>query len=265
MLYQRIQAGSAGARNVDQIEQTIKEFPHSPFPQYQSTKRPDMAVTSILEGRLAIIKEGAPIIILAPANFFTFFHAPDDLHTNPLLASGMRLARIAAILAVILLPGLYVAVSSFHYQFLKLEFLLMLAESRVRVPFLPVMEVLLMEAILAIFYELVTRLSSHTGAWVAITSGLFLTGALLTTGLVSSFLLIISAVSFMASFLIPIYHIQTIRLLRLMFILFAAVFGMLGVAISASLTFSHLIVLKSLGRPYLQPFTPRKKKESNRT
>ncbi|HEX2953758.1 MAG TPA: spore germination protein [Bacillota bacterium] len=252
----RIQAVMNEESHDSHLELVMKDFPHSPFPQYQTTKRPDLAVSKLLEGRLAILRDGCPAAILTPTNFFAFFQAPDDLHTHWVLASGMRLFRIIAAMIVVFLPGLYIAVSSFHYQFLNLNLLITLAQSRSNVPFPPIIETILMELFLAVIYELSSRFSTCIGLLMGITGGLFVGGALLATGMISSVLLIVSVFSLMASFLIPINHIETIRLLRSLFIVLAGLLGMLGVAIGASLTFAHLIVLSSLGEPYLQPLIP---------
>lgn len=238
-----------------QFERALKDFRFSPFPEFQYTKRSDLTVAALYEGRIAILREENPVIILAPTNFFNFFHSPDDDHTHWIFASGMRFVRIIATLMVVTLPGLYIAFSTFHYQFLNLDLIITLAQSRVKVPFLPFVEVVIMEIFLAVIYELCFRLSNNT-VMIGIIGSLIIGGTLLTTGMISNVLLIISALSIMATLLIPIYHVETIQLLRCQFILFAGLLGMLGIAISASLTFAHLIIITSMGQPYLQPFIP---------
>lgn len=256
-IYQKIKALEFdGITDTGQIEQAIKDFPTSPFPQYQSTERPDRAVTALLEGRLAVILEGTPVVMLAPANYFAFFHAPDDFSVNWIYASLIRLVKISALTAVILLPALYIAITSFHYYIVPLKILISLAEARARAVFHPVVEVLMIEVILITLHELATRLATRIGVLIGIVGGVLFGLTALTTGFFNSFLLIIGAVSLMVSFLIPDYNYETLGILRFFFIVFAAVFGMLGIAVGSALTLAHLIILESIGQPYLQPFIP---------
>jgi spore germination protein len=236
--------------------QSIKDHPYSPFPQFQITQRVDLAKGALLEGRLVVLREGIRDVLLMPVNFFRFFRAPDDFYSHWLLAAGMQFFRVTALLIVIILPGIYLTLTSFHYQFINLNLVIVLAQSRINVPFSPIVEVLIMETALTALYELGTRLATPIGVLLGLVGGLILGGGLLATGIVSSVLLVIWGLSLMLCFLVPIYHSETVRLLRIGFILFAGAFGMLGVVISASLTFAHLVVLQSLGEPYLQLLIP---------
>jgi spore germination protein len=243
----------AAGDSASQIEQQLRDDPHSPFPQYQMTQRPDLVTAALLTGRLAVLREANPLVFVTPTTFITFFQTPDDAQLHWLLRYLLQLVRFAASLIAVLLPGLYIALTSFHYQYLDFNLLLSLVQARLNAVMPPVLEVLLMEVFVTIFYEVSFRAANPAGILVGAVCGLLLGGTLLMTKLISPILLGITAFSVMAFFLLPAYHNATIRLLRLPFILLSSLFGVLGIALGASLSYAHLIVLKSLGQPYLQP------------
>lgn len=240
-----------------QLEGLLKDFPRSPFPQYQATERPDQAVSSLLAGKLLIILDGTPVTLSAPINFFDFFQKPDDLNFNWLFRSFIRLLRLLAAGLAIFLPALYVAVMSFHFYIIPVNFLIPLAESRARVPFPPIIEVLFIETIIEIIRESASRLATHLGATIGIMGGILLGAAAISTGVISGSLIIVSMVTLIASLILPAYDLGlSTRVLKFSAIFFAAVFGVLGLVVTASITFAHLVALESLGQPYFQPLIP---------
>lgn len=240
-----------------QFEGLLKDFPRSPFPQYQATERPDQAVSGLLAGKLLIILDGSPVTLSAPINFFDFFQKPDDLNFNCLFRSFIRLLRLLAAGLAIFLPALYVAVMSFHFYIIPVNFLIPLAESRARVPFPPIIEVLFIETMIEIIRESSSRLATHLGATIGIMGGILLGAAAISTGVVSGSLIIVSMVTLISSLILPAYDLGlTTRILKFTAIFFAAVFGILGLIVTAAVAFAHLITLESLGHPYFQPVIP---------
>jgi hypothetical protein len=248
-----------GLLDIGYIEQLILDFPSSPFPQYQTTERPDKAVASLLEGKFLVVLDGTPVTLIAPTNFFSFFQALDDFSTHWILGSFTRMIRITAGLLAIFLPALYIAVVSYHYYMIPLNLLIPLAESRTKVPFPPIIEALIMEAILELIREAAIRLPTYIGTSLGVVGGLIIGQAAVDAGIVSTLMIIIVAVTAISTFLIPNYDMGlAIRISRFIVMIFASVFGMIGIVISAGLLLAHLLDLKSLGQPYLQPFIPLK-------
>ena len=246
-----------GIIGTGQIERLTKDFPWSPFPQFLATKRIDKAVTALLAGKLLVMLNGDPVTMIAPATFFDFFQEPDDLNVNWLFGTFIRWLRLLAVGIAIFLPALYVAVMAFHYYIIPVNFLAVLAESRVPVPFPPVIEVLLIEIVAELLRELTSRLSNHIGVTIGVTGGVLLGLAAVTTGTISGFLVIVSMVTLIASLILPTYDLGlSTRVLKFVAIFFAAVFGVLGLVVTASVIFAHLVTMESLGRPYFQPVIP---------
>ncbi|SCY31235.1 spore germination protein [Alkaliphilus peptidifermentans] len=241
------------------VEQFISDFKLCVFPQYLATERPDKAVAALLEGRFVIIQEGTPVVIIAPVNFFSFFQALDDYSTNWMVGSLIRSIRLLGALIAIFFPALYIAITSFHYFMVPLDLLVPLAESRVKVPFPPIIEALILEVTLEMLREASIRLPSYIGISIGVVGGLIIGQAAVAAGIVSELFIIIVAVTAIASFIIPSYDMGlAVRYIRFIFMLFAAIFGIVGVVVAAALLFAHLIVLESLGQPYFQPIIPLK-------
>ncbi|MCX8132238.1 MAG: spore germination protein [Clostridia bacterium] len=246
-----------GLSAIGYIEQIITSHPNSLFPQFIATERPDRAMAALLEGRLVILQEGTPVVLIAPVSFISFFQALDDFSTLWTHGSFIRLLRIAALVITLLLPSLYIAVTSFHYYAVPLHLLVPLAESRSRVPFPPIIEVLILEATVEMVREASIRLPSYIGTAISVVAGLIIGEAAVQAGIVSDLLIVIVAATAVASYVIPTYDMaMAIRILRFLFILASSVFGIIGIVVCTALTFAHMITMESLGQPYFQPFSP---------
>ncbi len=246
-----------GLPAIGYIEQMIQTHPNSLFPQFLATERPDKAVSALLEGRIVIMLDGTPVILIAPITFMSFFQALDDYSTSWIHGSFLRMVRMAALFIAIMLPSLYIAVTTFHYYVVPLNLLIPLAESRARVPFPPVIEVLILEAIVEIIREAAVRLPTYIGTAIGVFASLVIGQAAVTAGIVSNILIVIVAASAVASFVIPSFDMSmAIRILRFCFTLASAALGIIGIMICLALVLAHLVSMESLGQPYFQPFAP---------
>ncbi len=246
-----------GLSAIGYVEQSIKTHPYSIFPQFLSTERPDKAMAALLEGRIVVLQDGTPVVLIAPINFISFFQAPDDYSTSWIHGSFLRLVRVTALLLAVTLPALYIAVTSFHYYAVPLNLLIPLAQSRSKVPFPPVIEVLILEAIVEMIREAAVRLPTYIGTAISVFASLVIGQAAVEAGIVSNVLIVIVGASAVASYVIPSFDMaMAIRILRFGFIVAAAFFGIIGMVICIGLTLVHLTAMESLGQPYFQPFAP---------
>jgi spore germination protein len=239
------------------LAQALADNNFTPFPHYLATERPDKTVSSLLEGKLAVLLEGSPAALIMPISFFSSFQAPDDYNTNWLVGSLNRLIRMTALLIALFLPSLYIAIVSFHYYMIPLNLLVPLAESRAKVPFPPIIEVLILEFTVEMLREATVRLPTYIGTAIGIVGGLIIGQAAVQAGIVSNLIIIIVAITALASYLIPNFDMGlAIRYCRFIVMFFAAIFGIIGVAICALFLMAHLITLESLGEPYFKPLFP---------
>lgn len=239
------------------IEQLTTENPLSPFPQTQATERPDKAVGNLLEGRILVIVDGTPVVIMAPVNFFQFFQALDDYSVNWIVASVLRFLRILAVFLAIFLPSFYIAVLTFHYEAIPWSLLVTLLVTRSKVPFPPIIEAFLMEFIIELIREAAIRLPSYIGQVIGIVGGLVIGQAVVSAGIVSNLMIIIVGVTAIASFVIPSYEMGlAMRLIRFPVMIVSSIFGITGLIGSGAILLTHLLSLESLGQPYFAPLAP---------
>lgn len=236
------------------LEHFMNKKWYSPFPIIQSTERPDKAASSVLEGRVAIIVDNSPEVLLLPATFNTFFQASDDYYTQWSVATFARILRYIASILAIGLPGFYIAITSFHLEMLPTEMLLAIAEARSNITFPVVLEVLLMELEFELLREAGIRLPGPMGNTIGIVGGLIVGQAAVEAGLVSTIVVIIVALAALASFTIPNESFASAyRLLKFFLIAVSAIWGLYGFVLGMLVLAIHLSGLTSYGVPYMVP------------
>lgn len=258
MVYEKLKSiNYDGLFDVGFLEQLLTDNPYTPFPHFMATERPDKTMSGLEEGKIAILLDNSPSALIMPVSFFSFFQAPDDYNTPWLVGSLNRLVRIFAMLLAVFLPGLYIAVVSYHYYMIPLNLIIPLAESRSKVPFPPIIEALILELTIEMLREATIRLPTYIGTSIGIVGGLIIGQAAVQAGIVSNLIIIIVAVTAIASFLIPNYDMGlAIRYIRFIVLGFASIFGIIGIVISAMFIIAHLVVIESLGEPYFKPMLP---------
>ncbi len=243
------------------IARIISSQPNSPFQQVQLTERPDKAAAALIEGRFVIMMDGVPNVIVAPVTFLSFFQTLDDYGRSWLLGAFLRLLRYAAMLVTIFLPSIYLAFAGFHHYMIPVNLITTLAESRVKVPFPPFLEVLIMEFAIEVLREATIRLPTYIGMTIGVVGGIVIGQAAVDAGIISNLLLIVIGFTAISASTLPAYdHALGIRYIRFFCLLFTAIFGIIGIAVFFMMFFAHLVSLDSLGQPYLYPQNPFKLK-----
>ena len=239
------------------IEEFIEDNPYSPFPQMQYTERPDVVCASLLEGRVVIIVDGTPIVLLAPVTLFMLMQSAEDYYQRFISSSWIRWIRFAFIFISLLLPSTYIAVTTVHPEIIPKRLLITITSSREVVPFPALVEAFMMELAFEALREAAIRIPKSIGQAVSIIGALIIGTAAVQAGIVSAAMVIIVALTGIASFIIPHYDLGlAFRLLRFPIMILAGMFGLIGIACGLILIYLHLLSLKSFGTPYLTPLTP---------
>ncbi|QCJ44599.1 spore germination protein [Bacillus sp. S3] len=233
------------------IEEMIIDYPYSPFAQVLTTERPDVAAACLLEGRVVILIDGTPITLIAPCTFATLLQSPEDYYNQFYISTFIRWLRYMFFFIALLAPSAYVAVLTFHQEMLPTTLLLTIAESREQIPFPALVEAFIMEITFEALREAGVRLPKQVGAAVSIVGALVIGQAATAAGLVSSPMVMVVAITGVASFLMPRYAtgIST-RILRFPIMILSGMLGLLGVMIGITAIVAHLCNLKSFGVPY---------------
>jgi len=246
-----------------QLDQLISDSNAFGIPQILSTERPDKTAQFLLSGRIAIIVNGTPYALIAPAILTDFLTAPDDQNLKPEFANFLRALRIVACFITLLLPGLYMAVTAFHAEILPTELLFSILATRANVPFPIFFEILLMEISFELIRESGLRVPSPIGPTIGIIGSLIVGQAAVTANIVSAFLIIIIAMTGISSFVIPDYVLSFhLRLFRFLFIILGLTAGFLGISLGLFVYFSELCSIQSFGVPYLQNILNKTKKHT---
>ena len=235
-----------------QLEQLIQDADSPSLPQMIATERPDRTSSLLFDGRIAIIVNGSPYVLVVPAVFSDFIASPEDFNLRHQYSNFMRTLRIVALGFSLLLPGIYMAITNFHQELIPTELLYTIISARETVPFPVLFEILIMELSFELIREASIRVPSPIGSTIGIVGALILGQAAVDASIVSPILIIIVSFTAICSFSIPDFSLGFhFRIMRFIYILLGAMAGFLGIAAGICV---HLIVLnnlKSFGVSYL--------------
>ncbi|MFD0674452.1 spore germination protein [Cohnella sp. GCM10027633] len=239
------------------IEEFIQDAAYTPFPTIQNTERPDAAAGGILEGQVAIIVDGTPFVLLAPVTFIRFFQSSEDYYQRYDIATFLRMIRYTAFFVSMLLPSLYIAITTFHQEMLPTPLLISLAAQREGVPFPAIVEALVMEVTFEVLREAGVRMPRVIGPAISIVGALVLGQAAVQAGLVSAAMVIVVSFTAIANFVIPAINVAiAARLIRFAMMLLGATLGLFGIMSGLMVLLIHMASLRSFGVSYLVPFSP---------
>lgn len=232
------------------------------FPLVISTERPDVVSGAILEGKIAIMVENSPFVLILPALLIDFIHAPEDYYDKPVNVTFSRLLRFLAFILTIVTPAIYIAITTFNIEIVPDTLLISIAVQREGVPFPTTLEILLLVTTFELLKESDVRTPSVIGTSISIVGALVLGEAAVNAGVVSSIAVIITAITSISSLLFSdIDIINSYRWWRLIFILFASFLGLPGFIIAFLIFIIKLSSLSSLDIPYLTPISPLNKND----
>lgn len=246
-----------GILSENYLEEYMNDNPYSPFPQLQYTERPDTTVAALLEGRVAIFTDGSPMPLLAPVTLYMLLQSTEDYYQNYIFATWVRWIRFLFLLISLLLPSIYIAVSTFHPEMMPPNLLTTVAAAREVVPFPALVEAIIMELSFEALREGGLRIPKPVGQTISIIGALVIGQAAVEAGIVSAPMVIIVSMTGIASFVIPHYNLGlTMRLIRFPIMIMAGSFGLFGIIVSILIIYLHLVNLRSFGTPYLAPLAP---------
>lgn len=239
------------------IEDYIEDSSYSPFPTLLNTERPDVAIGGILEGKIVIIVDGSPFVLIAPVTFVRYFQSSEDYYQRYDISSFLRIIRFISFFLSMLLPALYISITTFHQEMLPTPLLISLAAQREGVPFPAFIEAVLMELTFEVLREAGVRMPRAIGPAISIVGALVLGQAAVQAGLVSAAMVIVVSFTAISNFVIPYMSLSiSARLIRFAMMIMGGTFGLFGVMSGLMLLLIHLAGLRSFGEPYLTPLAP---------
>ncbi|MDX9871297.1 MAG: spore germination protein [Clostridia bacterium] len=240
------------------LEQFIEDHPLMPLPQVLATERPDRTASFIMDGKVAILLDGNPNVLIVPADLFSLLHSPEDYYLRLPYGNLVRLMRVIAVFISLITPAFYVSIAIFHQEMIPTDLILAIAAGRETVPFPTIVEVFFMEFAFEMIREAGVRVPGVIGNTLGIVGALILGQAAVQAGIVSPILIIVVALTGLASFAIPNYSMSfAFRGVRFVFTALAAAFGFPGITAGLFVLLSGITAMKSFGVPFMVPIGPR--------
>ena len=245
-----------GVEAAGNLEEYLVEAARTPFPLMVYTQRPDRFCQGLLEGRVGLIADGIPLGWLVPGTVDQFFKTGQDRAYHWMTASALSLIRYLCALVTLLLPGLYIALVTFHPEAIPVKLALSIVSAKQEVPFSTIFEVLIMLLAFEVVQEAGLRLPSPIGATVSILGGLVVGNAAVDAHIVSPAVLIAVAIAGVAGYTMPSQDLgSALRLWRFLLAILASLGGLFGLTMGCAALIYHLAGLETFGVPYLAPFT----------
>jgi len=235
----------------------IQDSAFSPFPTVYHSERPDVIAAELLEGKIAILVDGTPFVLVVPALFVSFFHSSEDYYQRADVASLIRILRFMGVFFTLLGPSFYIALTSFHQEMLPTQLIVSLVAQREGIPFPAFVEAMLMEITFDILREASVRMPRTFGTTVSFVGTLVIGQSAVEAGIVSPAMLIVVAGTAISSFVIPETSMSVaLRLLRYPMMILSATFGLFGMMAGIIIIVLHLCSLRSFGVPFMSPLAP---------
>lgn len=229
----------------------------SVFPTVISTERPDSVCQFLLQGRVAVIVENSPYVLVFPAFISDFFKHVDDYYQKDNTMMFTRFLRYIAFIITLLTPAIYVALTTFNQEAIPTDLLVSFSIQRDGVPAPAFIEALVMILCFEILREGDFRVASVSGSTLSIVGALILGEAAVSAGIVSPIMIIVVAITTISGLIFSdINMVSALRTWRIIFLIFASCAGLLGVAISFFIFIFKIVSINSENMPYTYPFAP---------
>lgn len=237
------------------VEQYISDHPLSIFSTVGNSEKPEKVAAKMLEGRVAILCSGTPVVLTVPFLFIENFQVSEDYYDKPVFASFERILRLFAFLISTFLPALYISLETFHQEMIPSILLSTMAAAREGIPFPAFIETLFMITTFELLRQSGLRMPRQVGSAVSIVGALVIGESAVKAGLISNPMIIIAGFTGVASQIIPSIA-NAVNILRYIFIILSAAFGFYGMEIGIIMLLAYMCSLESFGVPYLLPLSP---------
>ncbi|MEQ6357000.1 spore germination protein [Lysinibacillus sp. M3] len=222
------------------------------FPKFDYTGRPDYAIQALIRGRFLMFVDGVAYAMITPVNLFLLLKSAEDNEYPIIFSSIERLLRILGILIGLLLPAFWLSLTTYHQNQLPFQLLATVVQAKTGLPLPSSLEMLIMLLMFELFREAGLRLPSVIGGTISVVGGLIIGDAAIRAGVTSPEMIVVIAISTIASFtLVNQSLVTTISLLRITFIIASAFFGLFGFFVSLYFTLLYLCNIRIYGYSYM--------------
>ncbi|MGN1093860.1 MAG: spore germination protein, partial [Candidatus Neoclostridium sp.] len=249
-----------GVLDVQYLQPYLEERPFSIFNQAGRAEKPDIVAAKLLEGRLAVLVSGTPVVLTLPYLFVESVQSSGDYYQRYSYASFLRVLRMITLGFAVLLPGAYISLQKYHLSVIPLKFMLTMVTALGGIPFRATTEMLFVILLFEIIRETGIRMPKAVGMAMSIVGALVLGETAVRAGIVSSPAVMIVALSSLALYTAP-DEVGSTTLLRIIFTLLGGIGGVYLLLIGLVYLVQYAVGINGLGAPYVAPFAPYVKKD----
>ena len=243
------------------VKKVLIESTETNYPLIKSSERPDVVCQAILSGKICIVVENSPYVLIFPTYFLDYFKTSEDYYQKPFNVNFTRFLRIISFILTILTPAIYIALTTYNQEIVPDALLISLAIQKEGVPFPTFLEILILMMTFEILRESDIRMPSLMGTSISIVGALVLGDAAVNAGIVSPFAVIIIAITSVCDLIFPdIDFINATRFWRILFILGATALGIVGITTILIIFITHLINASDLNIPFMYQIVPKTNK-----
>lgn len=229
----------------------------SVYPTIMQTERPDLVVSSLLEGKIAIVVDTSCYVLIIPSFFIDFVNPAIDNYSKSLNVNFIKFIRLISFIVTILTPGFYIALINYNQEAIPTTLLINFAIQREGVPFPAVIEMIIMLVICEVLKESDLRFPSTYGSAISILGAIIIGEASVNAGLVTPIMIIVVAITFISSLIFTNTEMNNaIRFFRVIALISSAIFGLYGLSLAILYFIIYTTTTSSFGKPYFAPFTP---------
>lgn len=246
-----------GIKDIGELKNVLFRDYKNIFPSIKITERPDVCEEQLLNGKVVILLDNSPYALVIPAFFSDFINPISDNYSSKINTNFNKLLRLFCFFLSIILPGWYIAITTYNQETIPVSLLISFQEQRLKVPYSSYIECFLVLLTCEILKESDIRFPSTYGSAISILGALVLGEAAVSAGIVSPIMIIIVAFSFISSMIFVDKDIEDgIRYFRFLFLIISSLFGLYGVFISSIFLFVYLVSRNTFNMPYFYPISP---------
>lgn len=239
------------------IIQILTEDENTKFPTIASSERPDAVAGALLEGKICIMVDTSPFVLILPAFFADFINPVVDNYTRNTNVNFLKILRFFSFFLTMIVPGFYIALVNYNVETIPTSLLVNFASQLDGVPFPTVIEAFIMIMVCEILRESDIRFPNSYGSAISILGALVLGEAAVNAGIVSPIMIIIIAFTFITSLIFTeLEIINAIRYYRFIFLFAAAFYGLYGIALAFIYFLIRINNTNTIGKPYFFPLSP---------
>ncbi|OLZ11360.1 spore germination protein [Sulfobacillus thermosulfidooxidans] len=247
----------SGHANSTLIAGLIRDHPRSIFPTIRATERVDIACWRLLEGKVVILVDGDPFVLIAPAPLGDFYRTAMDYSGAWYDTSFVRMIRLLGWILGIYFPALYIALTEVNPNLIPSTLLVITLGDHAALPFSPFVEAILMVVIVEVLREAALRLPKPMSTTIGTVGAIVVGTAVVKAGFVSPQIIVVITLTALSFYSVPVYELTgTWRIVNVVMLLVSAVMGILGILLVTLLLIGMLSAMTSFGTPYFEPATP---------